>query len=104
MHSRRRAKRVAPAVATRPAVRRACRPGESFGGTYSVSNDTGFANNGQWSVGAQYEQGGLLVGAALLNADNPDAMSGGAIAGSGFAGADANFASARLICRRPRSS
>ena len=31
-------------------------------------------------VGAQYEQGGLLVGAAFLNADNPGATSGGAIA------------------------
>ena len=55
--------------------------GFSFGGTYSFSNDTGFANNRQWSVGAQYEQGGLLVGAAFLNADNPGATSGGAIAG-----------------------
>ena len=57
--------------------------GFSFGGTYSFSNDTGFANNRQWSVGAQYEQGGLLVGAAFLNADNPGATSGGAIAGPG---------------------
>ena len=57
--------------------------GFSFGGTYSFSNDTGFANNRQWSVGAQYEQGGLLVGAAFLNADNPGATSGGAIAGVG---------------------
>ena len=71
-------------------------PAFSFGGTYSFSNDTGFANNRQWSVGAQYEQGGLLVGAAFLNADNPGATSGGAIAGPGSVGADANFASARL--------
>ncbi|KVL29033.1 porin [Burkholderia territorii] len=69
--------------------------GFSFGGTYSFSNDTGFANNRQWSVGAQYEQGGLLVGAAFLNADNPGATAGGAIAGPGSVGADANFASAR---------
>lgn len=70
--------------------------GFSFGGTYSFSNDTGFANNRQWSVGAQYEQGGLLVGAAFLNADDPGATAGGAIAGAGSVGADANFASARL--------
>ncbi|CAN0627345.1 general bacterial porin, GBP family [Burkholderia multivorans] len=70
--------------------------GFSFGGTYSFSNDTGFANNRQWSVGAQYENGGLLVAAAFLNADNPGATSGGAIAGAGTVGADANFASARL--------
>jgi predicted porin len=70
--------------------------GFSFGGTYSFSNDTGFANNRQWSVGAQYETGGLLVAAAFLNADNPGATSGGAIAGAGTVGADANFVSSRL--------
>jgi predicted porin len=70
--------------------------GFSFGGTYSFSNDTGFANNRQWSVGAQYENGGLLIGAAFLNANNPGATSGGAIAGSGSVGADANFVSSRL--------
>ncbi|KVV41481.1 porin [Burkholderia territorii] len=70
--------------------------GFSFGGTYRFSNDTGFANNRQWSVGAQYEQRGLLVGAAFLNADNPGATAGGAIAGPGAVGADANFVSARL--------
>lgn len=70
--------------------------GFSFGGTYSFSNDTGFARNRQWSVGAQYEQGGLLIGAAFLNANDPGASSGGAIAASGSVGADANFASARL--------
>ncbi|MGU7784468.1 porin [Burkholderia sp. PU8-34] len=70
--------------------------GFSFGGTYSFSNDTNFANNRQWSVGAQYENGGLLVGAAFLNANNPGATSGGAIAGSGSVGADANFVSSRL--------
>ena len=70
--------------------------GFSFGGTYSFSNDTGFANNRQWSVGAQYENGGLLVAAAFLNADNPGATPGGAIAGAGTVGADANFVSARL--------
>ncbi|KVC63979.1 porin [Burkholderia stagnalis] len=70
--------------------------GFSFGGTYGFSNDTNFANNRQWSIGAQYEHGGLLVGAAFLNANNPGATPGGAIAGAGSVGADANFVSARL--------
>ncbi|WP_323119009.1 porin [Burkholderia alba] len=71
--------------------------GFSFGGTYSFSNDTGFANNRQWSIGAQYANGGLLVAAAFLNADNPGATSGGAIAGGGGGlSADANFVSSRL--------
>jgi len=42
------------------------------------------------------KQGGLLVGAAFLNADNPGATASGAIAGPGSVGVDANFASARL--------
>ncbi len=70
--------------------------GFSFGGTYGFSNDTNFANNRQWSIGAQYEHGGLLVGAAFLNANNPGATPGGAIAGAGSVGADANFVSTRL--------
>lgn len=70
--------------------------GFTFGGTYSFSNDTGFSNNRQWSVGAQYEHAGLLVGATFLNANNPGSTSGGAIAGSGSLGADANFVSSHL--------
>ena len=71
--------------------------GFQIGGTYSFSNSTGFADNRQLSVGAQYTYGGLLVAAAYLNADNPGATSGGAIAGSNSTiGADANFQSERL--------
>ncbi|MGF6955461.1 porin [Paraburkholderia youngii] len=71
--------------------------GFSFGGTYSFSNDTNFANNRAVSVGAQYEAGGWLVAAAYLNASNPALTSGGAIAGASSSnGADGNFASSRL--------
>ncbi|MFM0341941.1 porin [Paraburkholderia fungorum] len=71
--------------------------GFQFGGTYSFSNSTGFANNRQLSVGAQYTYDGLLIAAAYLNADNPGSTSGGAIAGSSSTiAADANFQSERL--------
>ncbi|MFM0499799.1 porin [Paraburkholderia caffeinilytica] len=71
--------------------------GFQFGGTYSFSNSTGFANNRQLSIGAQYTNGGLLIAAAYLNADNPGSTSGGAIAGSSSTvAADANFQSGRL--------
>lgn len=65
--------------------------GLQFGGTYSFSNDTGFANNRQYSMGGQYENGGLLVAVAYLLADNPGMTAGGAIATD-----DANFLSERL--------
>ncbi|MGY6258682.1 porin [Paraburkholderia caledonica] len=65
--------------------------GLQFGGTYSFSNATGFANNRQFSLGAQYVNGGLLVAAAYLNADNPGQSSGGAITST-----DANFVAERL--------
>ncbi|MFM0732676.1 porin [Paraburkholderia sediminicola] len=65
--------------------------GLQFGGTYSFSNATGFANNRQFSLGAQYANGGLLVAAAYLNADNPGQSSGGAITLT-----DANFVAERL--------
>ncbi|WP_028202994.1 porin [Paraburkholderia nodosa] len=71
--------------------------GFSFGGTYSFSNDTNFANNRAVSVGAQYTVGGWLIATAYLNASNPALTSGGAIAGaSSTNGADGNFASSRL--------
>ena len=65
--------------------------GLQFGGTYSFSNATGFANNRQFSLGAQYANGGLLVAAAYLNADNPGQSSSGAITST-----DANFVAERL--------
>ncbi|MDR8104992.1 porin [Burkholderia cenocepacia] len=66
--------------------------GFQFGGTYSFSNDTNFANNRQYSVGAQYQSGGLLLGAAYLQSNNPSATSGGAISN----GADQVFLDRRL--------
>ncbi|MBW9105109.1 porin [Paraburkholderia phenoliruptrix] len=66
--------------------------GLQFGGTYSFSNDTNFANNRQYSLGAQYTNGGLLVAAAYLQANNPSASAGGAINNGG----DENFVAKRL--------
>ncbi|TDG01247.1 porin [Paraburkholderia guartelaensis] len=66
--------------------------GFNFGGTYSFSNDTNLANNRQYSVGAQYANGGLLVAAAYLQADNPSATSSGSINNGG----DENFLAKRL--------
>jgi predicted porin len=66
--------------------------GFQFGGTYSFSNDTNFANNRQYSVGAQYINGGLLVAAAYLQADNPSSNASGAIGSV----SDENFLAKRL--------
>ncbi|SAL81115.1 porin [Caballeronia arvi] len=66
--------------------------GLQFGGTYSFSNDTNFANNRQYSVGMQYATGGLLFAAAYLQANNPSATSFGAINNGG----DENFVANRL--------
>lgn len=66
--------------------------GLQFGGTYSFSNDTNFANNRQYSVGMQYATGGLLLAAAYLQANNPSASAGGAINNGG----DENFVASRL--------
>ncbi|RDV00264.1 porin [Trinickia dinghuensis] len=66
--------------------------GLQFGGTYSFSNATNFAANRQYSFGGQYANGGLLVAAAYLQANNPGAGSGGAISSTG----DSNFPAALL--------
>ncbi|OAJ52329.1 porin [Paraburkholderia ginsengiterrae] len=66
--------------------------GFQFGGTYSFSNDTNFANNRQYSVGGQYANGGLLVAAAYLQANNPSSSAGGAVNNGG----DENFLAKRL--------
>lgn len=66
--------------------------GFQFGGTYSFSNDTNFANNRQYSVGMQYQTGGLLLAAAYLQANNPSATANGAINNGG----DENFLAKRL--------
>ncbi|MFM0644071.1 porin [Paraburkholderia bryophila] len=65
--------------------------GFQFGGTYSFSNDTNFANNRAYSFGAQYATGGLLVAAAYLQADNPGVGSNGAITAN-----DASFIAERM--------
>ncbi|RZF24209.1 porin [Paraburkholderia sp. UYCP14C] len=66
--------------------------GLSFGGTYSFSNDTNFANNRQYSVGASYVNGGFLLAAAYLQANNPSSTAIGAINNGG----DQNFLASRL--------
>lgn len=66
--------------------------GLQFGGTYSFSNDTNFANNRQYSMGLQYATGGLLFAAAYLQANNPSSTSGGAVNNGG----DENFVATRL--------
>jgi predicted porin len=65
--------------------------GFQFGGVYSFSNDTNFANNRAYSFGGQYTYGGLLVAAAYLQADNPGNGSNGAITAN-----DASFIAARM--------
>ncbi|HEY4295271.1 MAG TPA: porin [Paraburkholderia sp.] len=65
--------------------------GFKFGGTYSFSNDTGFANNRAYSIGGQYVYGGLLVAAAYLQGNNPGNSANGAISSN-----DANFIAARM--------
>jgi len=66
--------------------------GLKFGGTYSFSNDTNFANNRQYSAGAQFATGGLLLAVAYLQADHPSATAGGAITNGG----DENFVGSKL--------
>lgn len=61
--------------------------GFTGGGTYSFSNDANFANNRAYSLGMQYQQGGLLFAAAYLRASNPSATASGAITNAG----DENF-------------
>jgi GBP family porin len=54
--------------------------GLTFGGMYSLSNSTGFANNRAYAFGTSYTNGGLSLAAAYLEMDN---------AGGGLAGAAA---------------
>ncbi len=65
--------------------------GFQFGGVYSFSNDTNFANNRAYSFGGQYANGGLLIAAAYLQANNPGAGSTGAITAN-----DASFIAGRM--------
>ncbi|CAG9172261.1 Outer membrane porin protein [Cupriavidus laharis] len=66
--------------------------GLKFGGTYSFSDDVNFAKNRQFSFGTQYTNGGLLLTAAYLQADNPSATAYGAINNGG----DQNFLGSKL--------
>ncbi|SOY44486.1 porin [Cupriavidus taiwanensis] len=66
--------------------------GLKFGGTYSFSDDANFAKNRQFSFGTQYTNGGLLLAAAYLQADNPSATAYGAINNGG----DQNFLGSKL--------
>jgi predicted porin len=52
--------------------------GFTFGATYGFSNQTGFANNREYSFGAAYQYQGLRVGAAYAQQNNPGATTGGA--------------------------
>jgi predicted porin len=65
--------------------------GLQFGGVYSFSNDTNFANNRAYSFGAQYATGGLLIAAAYLQANNPGVGATGAITAN-----DASFIAGRM--------
>ncbi|HEY2605464.1 porin [Paraburkholderia sp. RL18-103-BIB-C] len=65
--------------------------GLQFGGVYSFSNDTNFANNRAYSFGGQYANGGLLIAAAYLQANNPGAGTTGAITAN-----DASFIAGRM--------
>ena len=60
--------------------------GFTFGGTYGFSNSTQFANNREYSVGANYQYQGLKVGAAYSQQNNPAIAVGstGATGGSPF--------------------
>jgi predicted porin len=63
--------------------------GFTFGGTYGFSNQTGFANNREYSLGAAYQYQGLRVAAAYAQQNNPLGSASGASDGSNL-GAFAN--------------
>jgi predicted porin len=56
--------------------------GFSFGATYGFSNNTQFANNRAYSVGAGYENAGLRVGAGYAQQNNPGGTTVGAYSGT----------------------
>ncbi|GLU35067.1 porin [Trinickia caryophylli] len=58
--------------------------GFTFGGTYGFSNNTNFANNREYSLGAAYEFQGLRVAASYAQRNNPFATTSGAT-DTGFA-------------------
>ncbi|WP_321936354.1 porin [Paraburkholderia sp. J8-2] len=66
--------------------------GFKFGGTYSFSNDTNFANNRMYSFGGQYSVGGLVLAAAYMEGNNPSSTATGAVNNGG----DENFVGSKL--------
>ncbi|MEX3959567.1 porin [Trinickia sp. EG282A] len=52
--------------------------GLQFGGTYGFSNQTGFNNNREYSVGAAYQFQGLRIAASYAQEINPFSTTGGA--------------------------
>jgi predicted porin len=67
--------------------------GFTFGATYGFSNQTNFANNREYSVGAAYQFQGLRVAASYAQQNNPLAANNGASDTSAFAafGVPGNF-------------
>ncbi|WP_175813478.1 porin [Burkholderia contaminans] len=65
--------------------------GFQFGGAYSFSNSTSFSDNRAYSFGAQYQNNGLLIGAAYLQANRPGDGSAGAITAN-----DASYIAERM--------
>ncbi|MEM5339144.1 porin [Paraburkholderia azotifigens] len=57
--------------------------GLSFGGTYGFSNNSQFANNREYSVGASYQNAGLRVGAGYAQQNNPTGNAAGATTAAG---------------------
>ncbi|ABB13225.1 porin [Burkholderia sp. Ac-20384] len=53
--------------------------GLQFGGTYSFSNSTNFANNRAYSAGLSYQYQGLKLGAAYSQANNAGLSTSGAV-------------------------
>lgn len=65
--------------------------GVKFGGMYAFSNQAGgFSSNSEYSAGVTYTGGAISVAAAYLQANNPGANSGGALAIG-----DTNFVASR---------
>jgi predicted porin len=52
--------------------------GFTFGGTYGFSNNSSFANNREYSVGAAYQYGGLRIAAGYAQQNNPGSTTNGA--------------------------
>ncbi|MBN3856049.1 MULTISPECIES: porin [unclassified Paraburkholderia] len=69
--------------------------GFKFGGTYSFSNSTEFANNRAYSIGASYNWGGLNVAAGYLQMNNDVNNLANTVSGSGAQTGEWTFAAGR---------